>query len=500
MQINSGLAHLNLFESNSTNQIILIIGITLIATISVVSGVNKGIRRLSEVNLFLALILLVFVFFTGPTTFILKAFSENIGNYMQSLTETSFQTNIFYDNQFSTTVFYFAWWIAWSPFVGMFIARISRGRTIREFVSCVLLVPVLLTFIWMSVFGNTAIHMELMGDGGMVEAVQTNISTALFVMLQKMPLPEVSCTLAILVVMFFFVTSSDSASLVIDIITSGGQKNPPVWQKVFWAFSEGFVAIILLLTGGLIALQTGVIVTALPFAVVLLFVSYSLWKALKTDTGINLAQELGEDKNILLSRDFISVAGIQPVNTPISEKINIDSKNVLSNAPMLDHISEITSDDEFSKNWKKRLTRLKRKHYAKYFAEQYENISDEDIELANNNLKEFILDVVKPAFLDIKEELEKYNRIIQINFSEHQASIIVRKNNMEELFYGIRGKVFHRLGYNFPNFNLTDATVKCYAQVLLRSGGKKVYELKKFTRENIIHDFLNEYEKWAILD
>jgi choline/glycine/proline betaine transport protein len=500
MQVNSGLAHLNIFEYNTTNQIFLIIGITLVATISVVSGVNKGVRRLSEVNLFLALILLAFVFFAGPTTYLLKAFSENIGNYLQTLPETSFQTNIFNNNQFNTTVFYFAWWVAWSPFVGMFIARISRGRTIREFISCVLLVPVLLTFIWMTVFGNTAIHMELMGNGGMVEAVQNNISTALFVMLQKMPFPAISCTLAILVIIFFFVTSSDSASLVIDIMTSGGQKNPPVWQKIFWAFAEGLVAIILLLTGGLVALQAGVIITALPFTIVLLFVCYCLWKALRTDTGIDLARESGEGKNILLSRNFISIAGIQPIDTAISEGININSKNVLADAPMLDQISEIVSDDLGSKNWKSRLTRLKKKNYAKYFADQHENIPDEDIEIANNNLKDFILNIVKPAFLDIEQELEKYGRTIQINLAEHQASIVVKKGNVEELFYGISGKVFHRLGYNFPNFNVTDTTVKCYAQVLLRSGVKKVYELKKFTRKNIIHDFLNEYEKWAILD
>jgi choline/glycine/proline betaine transport protein len=500
MQVNSGLAHLNVISYSTSNQIWLIIGITLIATASVVSGVNKGIRRLSETNLFLALILLLFVFIAGPTSYLLKAFSENIGAYLQTITITTFQTDVFHNNQFKTTVFYLAWWIAWSPFVGMFIARVSRGRTIREFISCVLLVPVLLTFIWMTVFGNTAIYMELFGDGGMIAAVQENVSTALFVMLEKMPMPVISCTLAILVVIFFFVTSSDSASLVIDIITSGGQKNPPVWQKVFWAFAEGLVAIILLMTGGLVALQTGVITTAFPFGIVMLFVCYSLWKALRTDTGLNLASKIISRENIVLSRTSIAVPGIQPVETPISETFNIDSPHVPVNGEVMDQISEMSSEDEFAKNWKKRLHRLKKKHYDKYFADQYENIPDEYMQEADKKLRTFITDVAKPAFIEIEKEVVKYGRTVKINTSEHQASIIVSKGNIEELFYGIRGKAYHSFDYTFPSFDLTDTAVRCYGQVLLRSGGKKVYELKKFTRKSIIHDFLNEYEKWAILD
>jgi choline/glycine/proline betaine transport protein len=440
------------------------------------------------------------VFIAGPTSYLLKAFSENIGAYLQTITITTFQTDVFHNNQFKTTVFYLAWWIAWSPFVGMFIARVSRGRTIREFISCVLLVPVLLTFIWMTVFGNTAIYMELFGDGGMIAAVQENVSTALFVMLEKMPMPVISCTLAILVVIFFFVTSSDSASLVIDIITSGGQKNPPVWQKVFWAFAEGLVAIILLMTGGLVALQTGVITTAFPFGIVMLFVCYSLWKALRTDTGLNLASKIISRENIVLSRTSIAVPGIQPVETPISETFNIDSPHVPVNGEVMDQISEMSSEDEFAKNWKKRLHRLKKKHYDKYFADQYENIPDEYMQEADKKLRTFITDVAKPAFIEIEKEVVKYGRTVKINTSEHQASIIVSKGNIEELFYGIRGKAYHSFDYTFPSFDLTDTAVRCYGQVLLRSGGKKVYELKKFTRKSIIHDFLNEYEKWAILD
>jgi choline/glycine/proline betaine transport protein len=499
MQVNSGLAHLNVISYSTSNQIWLIIGITLIATVSVISGVNKGIRRLSETNLFLALLLLLFVFFSGPTAYLMKAFSENIGVYLQTMTITTFQTDVFHNNQFKTTVFYLAWWIAWSPFVGMFIASVSRGRTVREFIGCVLLIPVLLTFIWMTVFGNTAIYMELFGNGGMVAAVQENVSTALFVMLEKMPLPAVSCTLAVMVVIFFFVTSSDSASLVIDMITSGGQKNPPVWQKIFWAFAEGLVAIILLMTGGLVALQTGVITTALPFGIVMLFVCYSLWKALRADTVVNVASKSVAKENIVLSRTSIAVPGIQPVETPISETFSLDSQIPVDDQ-IMDQLTEISGEDELNKNWKKRLYRLKKKHYEKYFADQYESIPDEYMHEADKKLREFITEVVKPAFIEIEKEIIKYDRTVRINTSEHQASLIVSKGDIEEIFYGIRGKVYHQFDYTFPSFNLTDTAVRCYGQVLLRSGSKKVYELKKFTRKSIIHDFLNEYEKWAILD
>ncbi|MCP3965370.1 MAG: BCCT family transporter [Lentisphaerae bacterium] len=500
MQVNSGMAHLNVLNNSTGNQIILIIIITLIATLSVVSGVNKGVRRLSEINLLLALLLLLFVFFVGPTTFLFKAFSLNLGNYLQTIVGTTFQTDIFNNNQFHTTVFYLAWWIGWSPFVGMFIARISKGRTIREFIGCVLLVPVILTFTWMTVFGNTAIHMELFGNGGMVAAVKTDVSTALFVMLENLPFQKISCTLAIFVIIFFFVTSSDSASLVIDIITSGDQKNPPVWQKIFWAFAQGVVAIALLVTGGLLALQTAVITTALPFAVVMLFICYALWKALRTDTALKEAKESVWEQNILLAKTSISVPGIQPVVTPISETYELEVEGILPSSGVIDQISEMSSDGDYSKDWKKRLTRLKSKHYPEYFADQYEHTDDDNLKKANQRLKAFINDVVKPAFIDIEKELVKYSRTVKISISEHQASVIVMKSDIEELYYGIRGKAYHKLGYTFPAFDPTDSEVKCYAQVMLRSGGKKIHELKKFTKDNIIHDFLNEYEKWAILN
>ncbi|MCB2156642.1 BCCT family transporter [bacterium] len=282
-QVNAGLAHLLPVPQNSVVQIVLIALITAMATASVVFGLDKGIRRLSEFNMWVALTLLIFVLLLGPTIFLLNGLVQNIGTYIQRLPEMSFFTEAYTEGtwQRDWTIFYWAWWIAWSPFVGMFIARISFGRTIREFLTGVLFVPVILTFIWLTVFGDTALHEQMYGGGGIVDAVQNNIPIALFVLLERFPLSIITSVLSIVVVITFFVTSSDSGSLVIDIITAGGNTNPPVHQRIFWATLEGVVAAALLLGGGLTALQTASITTGLPFTVVLLLVAVSLHKGLR---------------------------------------------------------------------------------------------------------------------------------------------------------------------------------------------------------------------------
>ncbi|MFB6261673.1 MAG: BCCT family transporter, partial [Thiohalorhabdaceae bacterium] len=185
------------------------------------------------------------------------------------------------DWQNAWTVFYWGWWIAWSPFVGMFIARISLGRTLREFILGVLLAPTLVTFLWFTVFGDTALQIELFGVGGLVEAVQANVATSLFAFLEQFPLALVSSVVSLILVAVFFVTSSDSGSLVIDIITSGGQTEPPTAQRVFWAVTEGVVAIVLLLGGGLVALQTAAITAGLPLAILLLLAMVALVRGLR---------------------------------------------------------------------------------------------------------------------------------------------------------------------------------------------------------------------------
>lgn len=286
-QVNAGLDHLLGIGQSPIIQVLLIAGITAIATWSVVAGLNAGIRRLSEINLTLAALLMVFVLILGPTLFVLGAFGENIGFYLQNLPRLATWNETYEASSWQDgwTVFYWGWWIAWSPFVGMFIARVSYGRTLRQFVLGVLFVPTIITFLWITIFGNTAINIELLGAGGMAQVVQDNIPVALFVLLENFPLDIITSALTVLVIITFFVTSSDSGSMVIDIITSGGDPDPPVLQRLFWAILEGVVAAVLLFGGGLVALQTAAITTGLPFAIVLLFMCYSLWKGLSEYTA-----------------------------------------------------------------------------------------------------------------------------------------------------------------------------------------------------------------------
>lgn len=282
-QVNAGLSHLFGIPQNSIIQCILIAGITALATWSVVRGLDGGIKLLSNVNLGIAALLLFFVFILGPTLFILNAFVENVGHYFQILPSLALWNESYTagDWQNGWTVFYWGWWIAWSPFVGMFIARVSYGRRIREYLMGVLLVPTFVTFFWMTVFGDSAIFTELFGMGGLSKAVQENIPVSLFVFLEQFPLSILTSLLAVLVVISFFVTSSDSGSMVIDIITAGGNPDPPKPQRLFWAITEGVVAAVLLLGGGLVALQTAAITTGLPFAFVVLMMCWATWSGLK---------------------------------------------------------------------------------------------------------------------------------------------------------------------------------------------------------------------------
>ncbi|MEX2598949.1 MAG: BCCT family transporter [Dehalococcoidia bacterium] len=292
MQINAGLDYLGLLSESTVSQLVLIALITAAATVSVASGLDRGIRRLSQLNLGLGVALVLFVLITGPTVFLASSFIESVGRYLQNIVALSLRTDAFFgtDWQADWTMFYWAWWISWSPFVGMFIARISRGRTVREFIAGVLLVPTLLTFLWLTVFGNTALHIELFGDGGIAGAVAESTPVALFALLEQLPLSAISITMATLVIATFFITSSDSGSLVIDILTSGGRRNRPVYQRVFWSLLQGGVAMVLLLAGGLLALQTAVLTLALPFSIVMLVICYSLVKGLRTERSDALAE------------------------------------------------------------------------------------------------------------------------------------------------------------------------------------------------------------------
>ncbi len=281
-QASAGLNFLFDVPLGNDTQVLLVIGITAVALVSVVAGLDAGVKRLSELNMILAVLLLLFVIAVGPTLAIITGFFGNLGAYLEYLPALSNPIGR-EDANFSQgwTAFYWAWWISWSPFVGMFIARVSRGRTVREFIVSVLIVPSLACVLWMTVFGETAIT-QFVRDG-YEAATNADLPLQLFMMLEALPLAQITSFIAIVLVVVFFVTSSDSGSLVIDVIAAGGKVDAPTPQRVFWATFEGLVAIALILGGGLGALQAMAVSTGLPFTIVLLVSVVSLIKGLASE-------------------------------------------------------------------------------------------------------------------------------------------------------------------------------------------------------------------------
>lgn len=285
MQINAGFSNVFGIPNNVPVQLCLIAIITAMATLSVMMGLDKGIKRLSDINIVLTVLLLGFMLFFGPTQFIIDSFIENIGNYVSQLIPLGFWSEAYSntDWQANWTIFYWAWWVSWSPFVGIFVARISRGRTIREFIFGVLFIPMLLLFFWFTTFGGSAVHMELMGNYGLIEAVKADYGSAIFKLIEYYPLTKPLTLVIVVMIMLWFVTSSDSASFVIDMLTAGGDTNPPKIQRLFWALSQGVIAAVLLVAGGLSALQAVAIIAGFPFAIVVFVMMYCLRRGLTRD-------------------------------------------------------------------------------------------------------------------------------------------------------------------------------------------------------------------------
>jgi choline/glycine/proline betaine transport protein len=294
-QMTAGLAYNYGVPDTTAVKIITIVVVMGAATLSVLSGADRGIRRLSELNLAVAVLLMLFVMALGPTLFLLRALVQNFGLYLDHFVMRTFTLYAYEPRAWMAdwTLFYWAWWIAWSPFVGMFIARISRGRTIREFVTGVLFVPTAFTFLWMTVFGNTAISLDLgAASGGIADAVQADLSTALFKFLEYLPAASVTSTLAIVLVGVFFITSADSGALVIDTLASGGVEETPRWQRMYWCLLLGATAALLLLAGGLGALQAATLLAALPFCFIMLLLAIGLVRQTNADlAGITLSNE-----------------------------------------------------------------------------------------------------------------------------------------------------------------------------------------------------------------
>lgn len=300
LQINGGLSHVLGIPNNINMQLLIIFIVTILYMLSATTGLNKGIRYLSNLNLGLAGGLLLFVIIAGPTSFIMDAFTTTFGDYLGEIIPMSFRLTPFSQGKWvgAWTLFYWAWWIAWAPFVGTFIARVSKGRTIKEFVLGVLLVPSILGAVWFAAFGGSAIFLDLFEQTGISEAVSADMTTALFITLEKFPLGMVLGALATLLIITFFVTSADSATFVLGMLTSNGVLNPANSVKLIWGILQSSIAAVLLWSGGLNGLQTASIVAALPFCVIMLLMVVSLSKALNEEVRARKQKEKRRNKKL----------------------------------------------------------------------------------------------------------------------------------------------------------------------------------------------------------
>ena len=439
-QINAGLNYLwPSIPVNTTVQLIALVVITCLATLSVVAGMDKGVKRLSMLNIILAVALMVFVFAVGPTIFILNTFMENTGSYLSNIVERTFSLQAYTGSDWigNWTLFIFGWTIAWAPFVGLFIAKISRGRTIRQFVVGVMVVPTVFTFLWLSVFGDTALHL-IMVDGytELIEQVQNDHAVALFKLFELLPFTSIVSFLTIFLIITFFVTSSDSGSIVIDSLASGGVANTPVWQRVFWASMQGFVAAALLLAGGLSALQTASIVSALPFAIIMLIAMVGMWRAL-----------------IIEGHQEVSLTQLMQ-STPGGYK----------------------SGPGF---WKKRLA----------------NLVDFP---AREAVEKFIRTTGIQGMEKVEQELEAKGWVAEVVFDEQnlRAQFQVFQEGKLEFIYEIRLRAYAMPDFSFPvRTDNTDDEQYYRAEVFLRRGGQ-AYDVYGYDEQDIITDILDQFEKY----
>ncbi|WP_417898569.1 BCCT family transporter [Bacillus haimaensis] len=288
LQINGGLNVVFGIPNNATVQLIIIFVLLILYLASTTTGIERGIKYLSNLNLTLALLLMVFVFFAGPTVFILNTFTLGIGDYISTFFTTSLRLTPYKGGTWvrDWTIFYWAWAIAWSPFVGAFIARVSRGRTIREFVFGVLVIPPVIALLWIAVFGGTALHFDLFGGTQIAQAVDKDVTSALFATFAELPFTFILSVISILLIFTFLITSADSATYILGTMTSGGSLNPPLLLRVIWGTLMASIAAVLLLASGLEGLQTASLVSALPFTVILIAMCYSLFKSLRKERGM----------------------------------------------------------------------------------------------------------------------------------------------------------------------------------------------------------------------
>ncbi|ALD02445.1 MAG: choline BCCT transporter BetT [Acinetobacter sp.] len=430
-QINSGLNYLFGIEQAPSTQVILIIVVSAMASMSVFLGLDKGIKRLSELNLILALTLLLFVFFASSSIYLLQTTIQNAGQYISNLFTMTFNLYAYQPNGWigGWTIMYWAWWISWSPFVGMFIARVSKGRSIREFIVGVLLIPTGFTLIWMGFMGNAALYSILHeSNQALVLAVQRDSSVALFEFLHSLPFSSVMSLLATFLVMLFFVTSADSGALVTDYLTAKSE-NSPIWQRLFWTVLMAVLAIVLLLVGGLSALQSATMMSALPFTFIMLFICWGLLKALRLDvTKMNALQE----------------ARITP--------------RAIQNP----------------RSWQQRLGLIM--HYPHNQQE----------------VRDYIDTQVSVAFNQVKKEFKRRQLEVSIQNIQYGMELRVDHQNESNFVYQVVAR--ETVPPSFMAEMTSDEITYYQAEVFLREGGQN-YDVMDWTLDDLLQDIIDQYER-----
>jgi choline/glycine/proline betaine transport protein len=435
-QINSGLNYLFGVPKSDLVQVGLIIGTTALATVSVVLGLDAGIKRLSEINIALAIALLIAVLAAGPTVLLLQSFMQNSGSYLADLVGKTFNLYAYEPTDWlgGWTIFYWGWWMSWAPFVGLFIARISRGRTLREFVLGAMLGPTAFTLLWMTVFGNTAIDLIMNQDlASLGVAVQQDESVALFKFLEHFPYAEALSVLAIFMVLVFFITSADSGAMVLNMLSSNGRDDTPASRRIFWMSMIGATAIVLLLAGGLSALQTAAIASAFPFSLALLASIWGFSRALSVDHAKRQAQ---------------LVTTLAPVS--VGEAVP----------------------------WQRRLKNLLR--YPK------------GVEIDG-----FLQETVRPAMQDFAGELKQHQLAAQVVIAADRMRLEVLHGDEIDFLYEVVNREHPLPNHAFAARAVSDLSVaeKYHRAEVHLSEGSQDYDVMGWTREQILHDLLEQYEK-----
>lgn len=440
LQMNAGLTYLFDVPDSLLVQVVLIAVVIGIASISVVAGLDAGVRRLSELNMSLAVVLVVFVLAVGPTIFLIQSILENTGLYLGDIVPRTFTMFTYEPTRWLNdwTLFYWGWWISWSPFVGMFIAKISRGRTVREFILGVLLVPTAFIILWMTVFGNSAMRIDTgEAQGALAAAVSDDITVALFQFLEYLPLSNITSGLAIFLIAVFFITSADSGSLVVDTLASGGSEETPAVQRVFWCVLEGAVAAILLVAGGLTALQTATVVSALPFAVVILFLCFGLFRGMAADVA----------GQVVIQQHRRAPRFIGGTTTPWTRRIG-------------------------------RYMRPPRKEQA----------------------RQYIVDTAVPALQQLIAGFNERGMEAELEQNEDQVALVISSEGARDFVYGVGLTSGPLPGFVLRGVDIKEnAPKKFWMATTYFSDGRRGYNVMGYTQDQLIGDALDQFDLYGQL-